>query len=289
MIGINYIYKFMRESKLKYLHVCNRFIAFLSCHRIRRRVTMESTLSMLFNIIDTAGLPMTVSLVIKCIMYLITMYYRYSKERYLINIFFQNRKNFIYYSYIASVLFILACALPNNLIEVISKTPPTNISSPLEELTDGNYARIYTPTNSGLVVYKDINLTTQGMDGKASSEAIVTADEEIRILKINTNGAGITVARIDYKHKDKRSEAYVALKDLIFGDCMGETFSAQADVKGFYRRPHSNYERNWCIDKGDILCLLSEKDQMMQIMYKINGGWRIAWCTKTQYEQIAGK
>lgn len=154
-------------------------------------------------------------------------------------------------------------------------------------LTDSKYAKVYTLNTSGRTIpYTSKNLTTRGTVsyGKSASSYIDNKADELYLMDVGkTNGT--YWAYVSYPSGSRRVNAYIRLSDLTGNN---GSHAAVTSTGKFYcaRRLGSSTSSSYYVAKGDKVYLLATSGSWYQIMYPISGGkYRIAWCTKTDYNR----
>ena len=179
---------------------------------------------------------------------------------------------------VLAVLSLFACIVPASAAGV----------NAYGNLSTSNAARTYTLKSSGITIpYTTKELKTRGTVNGAQSGAYVdNAADEIYIFSVGKNSSGVAYAYCSYPGTYKRVNAYFRLSDLIAET--GFSHNCTTATGKFYLalRSNSGLNKSYWVDKGDPVYLLSSKsvDGKYQIMAPRGaGGYRIAWCTVSDY------
>ncbi|MBQ8160120.1 MAG: Ig-like domain-containing protein [Clostridia bacterium] len=113
------------------------------------------------------------------------------------------------------------------------------------------------------------------------------SDDEIHILSIGQNAEGTWFAYVDYPISKTRKKAYMPLSDLLALGA-GRRFEfqeVQRKVTDLFKRPNET-GKGYYVAKGDKVYIIGVADEYLQIIYPASGGWRVAWCTQDQYDEM---
>lgn len=162
------------------------------------------------------------------------------------------------------------------------------------KITSSNYAKTYTLSNSGRTTpYTTSSLTYRGSEtyGKSGTAYIDNAADELYVLKVGQNSKGTWYAKVSYPiSKNKRAVAYIPLS-AISKNNWGSS-SAVAATGKFYCAPRktSSNSSSYYVNKGEKVYLIATDGDKYQIMYPNSSGkYRIAWCSKNDYNKYCAK
>ncbi len=151
-------------------------------------------------------------------------------------------------------------------------------------------ARTYTIKSSGRCVpYTTKELTTRGTTNGAQSGAYIeNSTDEIYIFSVGKNSKGVMYAYVSYPGTYNRVYAYMRLSDLVSSTSTSHTCTTATGKFYLALRSGSSLNSSYWVDKGDPVYLLSTTatNGKYQIMAPRGaGGYRIAWCTVSDYNK----
>ena len=158
-----------------------------------------------------------------------------------------------------------------------------------DKLSTSKYAKTYTLSSSGITKpYTSNKLNTRGSVtyGSSSTAYIDNASDELYVFDVGKNSSGKYYAYVSYPiSSSKRAKAYIPLSAITSNN---GSHKAVKSTGKFYcsTRSNNSTSKSYYVDKGDTVYLIATKDSKYQIMYPNSRGlWRIAWCSKTDYNK----
>lgn len=158
-----------------------------------------------------------------------------------------------------------------------------------DKLSTSTYAKTYTLSSSGITKpYTSNKLTTRGSVtyGSSSTAYIDNASDELYVFDVGKNSSGKYYAYVSYPiSSSKRAKAYIPLSAITSNNSSHKAVTSKGK---FYcsTRSNNSTSKSYYVDKGDKVYLIATKDSKYQIMYPNSSGmWRIAWCSKTDYNK----
>lgn len=155
-------------------------------------------------------------------------------------------------------------------------------------LTTSKYAKTYVLKSSGTTIpYTNKNLSTRGTVtyGKSSTAYISNSSDELYLYDVGKTNNKYW-AYVSYPiSSSKRAYAYIYLSAITSNN--GSHVKKTSTGK-FYCSARSGSANNssYYVVKGDTVYLISTSGNKYQIMYPMsNGKYRIAWCSKSDYDK----
>lgn len=189
-----------------------------------------------------------------------------------------------------TISLILAFAVIFSTLAMSSLSVSAANTTAFSKITSSNYAKTYTLSNSGRTTpYTTSSLTYRGSEtyGKSSTAYIDNAADELYVLKVGQNSSGIWYAKVSYPvSNNKRAVAYIPLSAISKNNC-GSSSAVTATGK-FYCAPRktSSTSSSYYVNKGEGVYLIATDGDKYQIMYPNSSGkYRIAWCSKSNYNK----
>lgn len=153
-------------------------------------------------------------------------------------------------------------------------------------LTTSKYAKTYTLSTSGKTVpYTSKYLTTRGTKtyGASSAAYIANSSDELYVMDVGyTNGK--YWAYVSYPTSSRRVNAYIPLSAITENNSNHAKTTSRGKFYCSYRKGYSA-SSSYYVDKDDTVYLVATSGSQYQILYPIsNGNWRLAWCSKSNYD-----
>ncbi len=162
------------------------------------------------------------------------------------------------------------------------------VSNAYNQLSSAAPARTYTLSSSGITIpYTNKELTTRGtVNGHQNGAYIDNSSDEIYVFSVGKNSKGTMYAYVSYPGSYRRVNAYIKLSDIISSTGTSHVCTTARGKFYLSLRSNSSPNRNYWVDKNDPVFLLSKSSTKAQIMApRGNGGWRIAWCSVSDYNK----
>ena len=158
------------------------------------------------------------------------------------------------------------------------------LSPALRNLSTTNYAYCYTLSNGRVTPYTDKTLATPGTTSGASSSSYIDgARDELWLMGVGkTNGKLWAYVSYPITGTSNRRTAYLPLSAIVEGNGV---LSRTSTLKYYVSNKCGGaISTSHYVAPGDKVYLLTIKGDSYQICYPVSGGkWRIAWCSKDQY------
>ena len=188
------------------------------------------------------------------------------------------------------VSFIVLLALLCNLFPIITTYAASTTA--YEQLSDSNYAIVYTLEKSGkTITYTTCELSQRGTEGYANNFSYIdNGQDDLRLFEVGINSKGQYWARVSYPvtGTTRRKTAYIPLEAITTNTYAIKTVSTGK----FYcsLRQDGVNSSAYYVAKNDTVWLLSVNGNRCQILYPIsNGKYRIAFANVSDYEKYCGK
>ena len=204
----------------------------------------------------------------------------------------KRRKCHVAIRMLVSGMLIVSTLLGNNLTQsrVVTAQAAENIG--YEILSDGHYAKCYTLSDSGTTIpYTSDALEQRGTitNGASNGAFIDNASDELWLKQVG-QWNGTWWAKVAYPNQNnKRLDAYIPLSAIVRNDARYEPAVASGTFYCFPRVTSAGVSRDYYVEKGDTVYLLSTEGDRYQIMYPTGKTYRIAFCTKEDYNQYCGE
>ena len=153
-------------------------------------------------------------------------------------------------------------------------------------LTTSKYAKTYTLASSGKTIpYTSKNLNKRGTVtyGASSTSYIDNKSDEIYIMDVGCTG-GKYWAYVSYPTSSRRVNAYINLSAVTKNNGSHKKVNSTGKFYCSLRENSSN-SSSYYVAKNDTVYLVATSSSKYQILYPISGGWRLAWCNKSDYQK----
>ena len=151
-------------------------------------------------------------------------------------------------------------------------------------LTTNKYAKTYTLSKSGNTIpYTGKNLNTRGTTtyGASTNAYIANSSDQLYVYDVGcTNGK--YWAYVSYPTSSRRVNAYIPLSAISNNNGSHAKTTSTGKFYCSYRKGVAT-SSSYYVAKNDTVYLIATSGSDYQIMYPISGGWRIAWCSKSNY------
>lgn len=156
-------------------------------------------------------------------------------------------------------------------------------------LNSSKYAKTYTLSSTGKTIpYTSNTLATRGTVtyGKSSSSYIANSTDELYLMDVGqTNGKWW--AYVSYPSGSRRVNAYIPLSAITKNNGSHAKTVSSGKFYCSIREGSANSSKYY-VAKGDTVYLIATSGSKYQILYPVSGGWRLAWCNKSDYDKYCG-
>ncbi len=156
-------------------------------------------------------------------------------------------------------------------------------------LNSSKYAKTYTLSSTGQTIpYTSNTLATRGTVtyGRSSSSYIANSTDELYLMDVGqTNGKWW--AYVSYPSGSRRVNAYIPLSAITKNNGSHAKTVSSGKFYCSIREGSANSSKYY-VAKGDTVYLIATSGSRYQILYPVSGGWRLAWCNKSDYDKYCG-
>lgn len=153
-----------------------------------------------------------------------------------------------------------------------------NVSAAIPSISTSRYIKGYVLSNyNNTYVYTDSSLTTRGTSNpyRRYSSATVYANDEIYIYSMNN-----TYCYISYPTSSGRKYGYIRTSSVTSNNYSQNATTCRANITTYKKAGGSRYGS---ISKGDTVYTLASSGNYIQIVYPVNGGYKLGWVTGSDY------
>ncbi len=183
---------------------------------------------------------------------------------------------------VLSIIFMLVSVF--TAFSVTQTTALAASATAFKQISSSQPMKTYIISTSNIPCYTSSSLSTRGTvtSGK-SSTAYIAPSDDVYVISVDTTN--FKWAKVTYPVGSKRYTAYIALSKITSNNSSHKKTTATGKVMTYKRANSSTGSSSMYISKGETVYLVATSGSYYQVLYPCQGGWRLAWVTKTNYNK----